>query len=363
MKKRLKLIVMENCKELGEKVNKYLSEQTGENHIINITNSRFTNGEGKITLNETVRGSEVYILSDVFNHSISYELHGNPHYMGPDEHFQDIKRVISAVGGLASKVVVITPFLYGARQHRKKGRESLDCAMSLQELERLGVDSIITFDAHDPNVANAIPMTPFENLYATHTILESIIENDKQEIDNMLVISPDFGAMSRAGYYADMVGSDVGVFYKRRDLSKVVKGVNPIVAHAYMGAEIEGKNIIIVDDMIATGGSMLEVCEEIRKKNPKSINIVSTFAMFTAGIEIFNEAYKKGFFDKVYATNLTYVKEEIKSCPWYISVDCSKQLSTIINTMFSNESMAHLFNGKKETVNMIIKAKKAASKK
>ena len=363
MKKRLKLIVMDNCKELGEKVNKCLSEITGENHIISITNSRFTNGEGKITLNETVRGSEVYILSDVFNYNISYKMHGNTHYMGPDEHFQDIKRAISAVGGLASKVVVIMPFLYGARQHRKKGRESLDCAMSLQELERLGVDSIITFDAHDPNVANAIPMTPFENLYATHTILESIIENDRQEIDNMLVISPDFGAMSRAGYYADMVGSDVGVFYKRRDLTKVVNGVNPIVAHAYMGADIEDKNIIIVDDMIATGGSILEVCEEIRKKNPKSINIVTTFAMFTAGIEIFDEAYKKGFFDRVYATNLTYVKEEIKESPWYISVDCSKQLSTIINTMFNNESMAHLFNGKKETINKIIKAKKEASKK
>jgi len=363
MKKKLKLIVMDNCKELGEKVNEYLSEITGENHIISIVNSRFTNGEGKIELKETIRGSEVYILSDVFNYSISYEMHGNTHYMGPDEHFQDIKRAISSIGGLASKITVIMPMLYGARQHRKKGRESLDCAMSLQELERLGVDSIITFDVHDPNVANAIPMMSFENLYPTHTILESIIDNDRQEIDNMLVVSPDFGAMSRAGYYADMVGSDVGVFYKRRDLSKVINGVNPIVAHSYMGADIEGKNILVVDDMIATGGSILEVCEEIHKRNPKSINLVATFAMFTSGIEIFNKAYEKGLFDKVYSTNLTYVKEEIKKSPWYVPVDCSKQLSTIINTMFNEESMAHLFNGKKETINMIIKAKKDALKK
>lgn len=362
MKKKLKLIVMENCKELGEKVNDYLSKITGENHIMSFTNNRFTSGEGKIVLNETARGCEIYILSDVCNHSISYDLHGLPHYMGPDEHFQDIKRAVSAMCGRASKVVVIMPFLYESRQHRKKGRESLDCAMALQELERLGVDSIVTFDAHDPNVANAIPGTPFENFYATHPILESIIENEKQAIDNLLVISPDFGALDRARYYAEMLGCDVGVFYKRRDVSKVVKGINPILGHAYMGPDIEGKNILVVDDIIASGGTLLEICKEIKMHNPVNIYAVASFALFTGGTEMFEEAYKEGNFTKVYSTNLTYTKDEAKKSEWYATVDCSKQLSSIINTMFNNESMSYLFNGKKETLNKIIKAKREALK-
>lgn len=362
MKKKLKLIVMENCSELGGKVNDHLKKLTGENHIVSIANSRFTNGEGKIRLNETVRGADVFILSDVFNYSITYNFHGMTHYMGPDEHFQDIKRVISAIGGLASRVTVIMPFLYAARQHRKRGRESLDCAIALQELEGLGVDSILTFDVHDQNIANAIPLMSFENFYPTHAILEKLIENEKQELDNLLVVSPDFGAMERARYYADMLLCDVGVFYKRRDLSKVVNGVNPIVGHFYMGADITGKNIIVVDDMIATGGSILEVCEEIKKKNPKSVYIISTFAMFTSGSGVFNKAYQDGLFNKVYSTNLTYTKEDVKSEPWYVSVDCSKQISTIINALYIGESIAPLFNGKKETINKIITAKKQGAK-
>ena len=360
MKKKLKLIVMDNCLEFGKMVNDHLKKTAGDCHIVDHSNSRFTNGEGKIKLNETVRSSEVYILSDVFNYSVSYKLHGMDHYMGPDEHFQDIKRVISACGGLASSITVIMPFLYGSRQHRKKGRESLDCAIALQELERLGVDSIVTFDVHDPNIANAIPLMSFENFYPTHTILETMIKNEYQELDNLLVISPDFGAMERARYYAEMLGSDVGVFYKRRDLSKVVNGVNPIVGHAYMGADVEGKNIIIIDDMIATGGSILEVCEELKQKGPKSIYIVATFAMFTSGKAVFDEAYENGLFTKVYSTNLTYVKDEVLNEGWYVSVDCSKQLATIINTLYNEESVSPLLNGKKEIINKIIKAKKEA---
>jgi ribose-phosphate pyrophosphokinase len=220
--------------------------------------------------------------------------------------------------------------------------------MALQELERLGIDDLITFDAHDSNICNAIPTLPFENFYPTHTILNSIIENETESIDNLLVISPDTGAMERARYYADMLGCNVGLFYKRRDYSRVVDGKNPIICHAYMGDEVEGKNIIVVDDMISSGNSMIEVCEALKKKGANNIFLVSTFSLFTEGTKNFKEAYENGLFTKIYSTNLSYVSEETKNEPWFFSVDCSMQLATVINTLNNNISIAHLFNGREE---------------
>lgn len=357
MSSDLKIIVMDSMKEFGTLLDMNLKNINGsnENYLINLSASRFQNGEGKVKINETVRGKRVFILTDVGNYSVSYMLHGKEHFMAPDEHFQDIKRVIGAISGHADKVTVIMPFLYQSRQHRRKGRESLDCAMALQELERLKVNDIITFDAHDPNICNAIPTLPFENFYPTHSILNKLVENEIDSINNLLVISPDIGAMERARYYADMLGCDVGLFYKRRDYSRVIDGKNPIVCHAYMGDDVSGKNVIVVDDMISSGGSMIEVCEELKKKGAKHIFLVTTFALFTEGTEIFEKAYKNKLFTKIYSTNLSYVPDEVKNKSWFVSVDCSLQLATIINTLSNNLSIAHLFNGKEEIAQKIKK--------
>lgn len=346
----LKIIVMDSMKEFGNLLDNNLKKINGsnENYLINVSASRFQNGEGKVKINETVRGKNIFILTDVGNYSISYMLHGKEHFMAPDEHFQDIKRVISAISGHANKITLIMPLLYQSRQHRRKGRESLDCAMALQELERLGINDIVTFDAHDSNICNAIPTLPFENFYPTHTILDKIVENELDSIDNLLVISPDTGAMERARYYADMLGCNVGLFYKRRDYSKLVDGKNPIICHAYMGDDVVGKNVIVVDDMIASGGSMIEVCEELKKKGARNIFLVTTFALFTEGIEIFKEAYKNKLFSKIYSTNLSYVPDSVKKEKWFFPVDCSNQVANIINTLNNNISIAHLFNGKEE---------------
>jgi len=341
-----RIIVFDNTKDLGEKVNYHLQRIRGndENYIIPITSSRFSNGEGKVRIDDSVRDKDLYILSDVGNYSISYNFHGLKHYMSPDEHFQDIKRIISATGGHAGKINLIMPLLYQSRQHKRKGRESLDCAIALQELERLGVNNIITFDAHDPNVSNAIPNLPFENFYPTHIIIDRIIENSN--IDNMLVISPDMGAMERARYYAEILGCDVGLFYKRRDLSKVVDGKNPIVEHVYLGTDVKDKDIIIVDDMIASGTSMLDSASELKKMGAKHIYLVSTFALFTEGIESFDQSYNNKLFDKLYVTNLSYVPEEIKKKEWYFDVDCSLQIAKIIDRLNQKESLENLHNGK-----------------
>ena len=357
MSSDLKIIVMDSMKEFGTLLDMNLKNINGsnENYLINLSASRFQNGEGKVKINETVRGKRVFILTDVGNYSVSYMLHGKEHFMAPDEHFQDIKRVIGAISGHADKVTVIMPFLYQSRQHRRKGRESLDCAMALQELERLKVNDIITFDTHDPNICNAIPTLPFENFYPTHSILNKLVENEIDSINNLLVISPDIGAMERARYYADMLGCDVGLFYKRRDYSRVIDGKNPIVCHAYMGDDVSGKNVIVVDDMISSGGSMIEVCEELKKKGAKHIFLVTTFALFTEGTEIFEKAYKNKLFTKIYSTNLSYVPDEVKNKSWFVSVDCSLQLATIINTLSNNLSIAHLFNGKEEIAQKIKK--------
>lgn len=359
MQNNLAIIVLENAKELGEKLQKNLNTLRKEetDYIIPLKNSRFSNGEGKITIEKTVREKDLYILSDVENYNVTYEMHGKEHNMSPDEHFQDIKRVISAASGHASKITVVMPMLYQARQHKRKGRESLDCAIALQELERLGVDNIITFDAHDPNVSNAIPRLAFDNFYPTHTILNELIKQESENINNLLVVSPDMGAMERARYYAEMLSCDVGVFYKRRDLSRIVNGKNPIIEHTYMGADVQGRDIIVVDDMIASGQSMIEVARELKKRGADHIYLIATFTLLTEGMENFINAYKEGVFTKLYSTNLSYVPQETKDQEWYREVDCSMQLAIIINKLNRKESIEFLYDGKKQMFDKIKKAK------
>lgn len=350
IKDNLRLIVLENAKDLGEKVNQHLNKyrNTNENYIVPIVNDRFNNGEGKITIKGSVREKDLYIISDVGNYGLSYQMHGIVNYMSPDEHFQDIKRVISATSGHGFKITVIMPLLYQSRQHKRKGRESLDCAIALQELEQMGVNNIITFDAHDPNVANAIPKIPFDNFYPTNLILEKLIKIEKDITENILVVSPDMGAMERARYYAEMLNSDVGVFYKRRDLNKVIDGKNPILEHIYMGTDVKGKNILIVDDMIASGNSMIEVATMLKEKGANKIYLISTFALLTEGPNKFIDAYNRNIFDKMYSTNLSYVSNDIKVQTWYEEVDCSSLIAKIINNLNNKESLEELFNGKKE---------------
>lgn len=355
MNNNLKLIVFENAKELGEKINKHLNEirGTNTNYIVPITSSRFSNGEGKVRIDETVRDKDLYVLSDVGNYSLTYKFHGMDHYISPDEHFQDIKRLISATSGHASKINLIMPLLYQSRQHKRKGRESLDCALALQELERIGVTNIITFDAHDPNVVNAVPNLSFDNFYPTNIIIDKL--EKEESTDNMLVISPDMGAIERARYYAEMLKCDVGLFYKRRDLTKIVNGKNPIVEHVYLGTDVKDKDILIVDDMIASGTSMIETAETLKKRGANKIFLIATFALFTEGTEVFEEAYKNKLFDKVYVTNLSYVPDEIKNNEWYVDVDCSKYLALIINTFNKKGDIEELWNGKKKIINKIKK--------
>lgn len=354
-KDELKLVVLENAKELGEKVNAHLKRLNGtkKDYIVPIQNSRFSNGEGKIKLEDTVREKDLFIISDVGNYGISYKMHGMEVPMSPDEHFQDIKRVISATSGHACRINIVMPLLYQARQHKRKGRESLDCAIALQELETLGVSNIITCDAHDPNVSNAIPRLPFENFYPTHIILDKLIEKEKENMKNLLVISPDMGAMERARYYAEMLGCDVGVFYKRRDLSKVVNGKNPVVEHVYMGANVKDKNIVVVDDMIASGQSMIEVAKEVKEKGAKSVYLIATFTLLTEGTQTFIDAYNAGYFNKLYSTNVSYVPDTIKNSPWYEDVDCSEYIAKMINALNERESLTTLHNDREEVLKKI----------
>lgn len=347
----LKIIILDNISEFGGKVINHLEEKKMGDYRVPISRDRFSNGEGKIKIKGTVRDKDIYIISDVGNYNITYDMHGFTHHMAPDEHFQDIKRVISAISGYASKITLVMPLLYESRQHKRKGKESLDCAIALQELESLGVNHIVTFDAHDPNVSNAIPNLPFENFYVAHDILDKMIE--KEEIDHLLVISPDMGAMERARYYTEILGSDVGVFYKRRDLSKVINGKNPIVEHVYLGSDVKNKNIIVVDDMIASGTSMIEVSKYLKEHGANKVYLVSTFALLTEGPKVFIESYQNGLFDKLYSTNLSYVPDEIKKEPWYEEVDCSKRLARIIDKLHHKESLKTIFDDKKDILEKV----------
>ncbi len=350
MSDSLRFIVFSNCKEFGEAVNNELNKirGTNDNYIVPIKENRFSNGEGKIQIRETIRSKDLYIISDVGNHSITYKMFGYENHMGPDEHFQDIKRVISATKGHAKKINLVMPMLYASRQHKRDSRESLDCAIALRELESLGIDSILTFDAHDPNVENAVPCMNFENFYPTHTILDTFVDSEEIDFSNLLVVSPDSGAMKRNIYYANMLKADVGMFYKRRDVSVLIDGKNPIVSHEYSGKDVDGKNIIVVDDMIASGDSILDVASELKKRGAKNIYLISTFSLFTSGITKFNEAYEKGLFSKIYTTDLSYICPEAKEQPWIKIVSCANYLADIISTLNYQQSISPLLKGKEK---------------
>lgn len=361
----LGIIVMKSAGELGKKINEniaLLRGEEGKDYIIPITETRFQNGEGKIRIDASVRGKDIFIVSDVGNYSCVYNLYGRENHVGPDEHFQDIKRVLSAIGGKANRVSVIMPLLYSSRQHKRHGRESLDCAMSLRELENLGVNTILTFDAHDPTIHNAIPVASFENVFPTYSIIKEFIKREgaSKIAENMAVISPDVGAMERAIYYANILGHEVGVFYKRRDLDNVVDGKCQIVQHEYIGKPLDGKNVLIIDDMIASGGSIIEVIERLSQYDIKDVYSIVTFPLFTKGVEAFDKLYEEGKLKKLYSTNLTYVPKEYIDRPWFEQVDLSKYIAKLINTLNHDHSISGLLDAQKRTKDMVQKAIKAS---
>lgn len=356
----LGIIALSGCKELGEKINRHIleyREKRGENvdcegnkiesYLIDIEQTRFSNGEGKVKLNKTVRGKEIFIIADVSNYSVTYKMFGHEVNMGPDEHLQDIKRVLSAMNGRADRVTVVMPLLYASRQHKKKSRESLDCAMALQDLEKLGVDEIVTFDAHDPTIQNAIPLVSFLNVYPTLEILKHFLTEESwlfNPEEKLVVISPDTGAMDRAIYYAGVLGLDVGLFYKRRDHSRIVNGKNPIVQHEYIGRDIKGQNVLIVDDMIASGESVLDIAKELKARGAKKIYVASTFGFFTEGTAKFDRFYEEGMIDKVFSTNLNYVSPEVLNSKWFSQVDLSSYMSLIIDNLSKQISVSRLLD-------------------
>ena len=360
MSNSLKLLVMPNIREFGKMVDENLKliRNTDESAILDINLDRFSNGEGKATLTDSPRGQNIFLLSDVghYGESSEYISRGRVCIKSPDDHFQDLKRAISAMDGKANKLYVVTPLLYESRQDKraKDINESLDCKEALQELENRNVDGIITFDAHNPVACeNALKNTSFDNLYPTYSILKKFITEEDYKTDELLVIAPDKGAMDRAIYYANSLGVDVGMFYKRRDYSKVVNGKNPVVEHKYLGGDVKGKDLIIIDDMIASGGSMLEVAKELHEKGARKIYLVATFSLFTDGeksVEQFDRAYQEGIFYKLLTTNVTYVPEYIKKKPWYNEVDLSKYLAKIIYTINEGRSIREITDGKEKLV-------------
>ena len=363
---RLGIIPLTSCLSLGKKVDNYLVEwRTGRrsaesenyvaeyegyersSYILQSQTPRFGSGEAKGVINESVRGDDIYILVDVCNYSLTYSLFGHRNHMSPDDHFQDLKRVIAAIGGKARRINVIMPFLYESRQHKRSGRESLDCALGLQELVNMGVENIITFDAHDPRVQNAIPLHGFETIQPAYQFIKNILRNApdmKIDSDHLMVISPDEGGMSRAIYIANNLGVDMGMFYKRRDYSRIVGGRDPIVAHEFLGSNVAGKDMIIVDDMISSGDSMLEVAKLLKEKQARNIYMCSTFGLFTNGLDKFDRAYKKGWFTKLVTTNLIYQTPELLNKPYYINCDMSKYIALLIDTLNHDSSVSSLLD-------------------
>ena len=339
----LKLIVFENCREFGDLVDKNLKELTGSDtsHIIPIDEVRFNNGEGKVVIKESVRKKELFILSDIGNHSITYKMFEYFNHKSPDDHFQDVVRCLCAIRDQASSVSLVMPLLYSSRQHKREGRESLDCAVALQTLISKGIKNIITFDVHDSNVQNAIPCSSFVNFYPTNIILENFINNEKLDNNNLLAVSPDNGAIKRTNFYANMLGCELGGhFEKQRDMYKVVDGKNPILKHEYIGKDVNGKDVIIVDDMIASGESMIDVARELKKRGAKQIFMMSAYSLFTKGTKVFEDAYKEGLFTRLYTTNLSYVPKDVLKEKWICQVDCSNYVAKIIYTFYKGGSVA-----------------------
>ena len=360
----LGIIPLKSCVEMGNKIDYYIttwrknreSELKGtiafsgyekDTFLVGADTPRFGSGESKGLIKETIRGKDIFLLVDVCNNSLEYKMAGIPNRMSPDDHFQDLKRIIAAIGGKARRITVIMPFLYESRQHKRTGRESLDCALGLRELYDMGVDNLITFDAHDPRVINAAPLNGFENIKPSYQFLKNLCKYEKDlkfDKDHLVMISPDEGAIDRSVYFASVLGIDMGMFYKRRDDSQVVDGVNPIVAHEYLGTDLAGKDVIVVDDMISSGGSMIDTAKDLKDRGANRVFIFATFGLFTNGMSKFDEAYEKGLFTRVLTTNLTYQNPELLSREYYTSVDMSKYISYIIDTLNHDASISDLLD-------------------
>ena len=371
----LKIVPLASMEEMGKEIDKYMVIYRNyinndrvkndpafhgyieESYLAKVECPRFGSGEGKAVFNESVRGKDVFILVDVCNHSITYKLNGYENHMSPDDHYQDLKRVISACQGKAHRINVIMPFLYEGRQHKRSGRESLDCAYALTELRDMGVSNLITFDAHDPRVANATPLSGFDNFTTPYQFIKALLHEEDDLIidkDHLLVISPDEGALDRAIYFATVLGVDTGMFYKRRDYSTIVNGKNPIVAHEFLGDNIEGKDIIIMDDMISSGGSMLDTAKQLKEMKARRVYICTTFGLFTDGLAAFDEAYEKGYFDKVITTNLNYLPPEIYEKPYYIKADMSKCITSLIDFMNHDVSLTNAIDTTEKIQNFLV---------
>ena len=374
----LGMIPLEGCKTLGEKVDNYLvrwrtareSEHKEslafagyqrDSYILKQKVPRFGSGEAKGMILESVRGTDLYLLVDVTNYSLTYPLCGHINHMSPDDHYQDLKRIIAAVGGKARRITVIMPYLYESRQHKRTARESLDCALALQEMVDMGVDNIITFDAHDPRVQNAIPLHGFETVQPAYQFIKGLLKhvpNLNIDSDHMMVISPDEGGMSRAIYIANVLGLDMGMFYKRRDYTRIINGRNPIVAHEFLGTSVEGKDMVIIDDMISSGESVLEVATALKERKANKIFICATFGLFTSGLEKFDKMYESGIIDRVLTTNLVYQTPELLEREWYIDCDMSKYIAYIIDTLNHDASISDLLNPNERIQSAIAKYKK-----
>lgn len=359
----LKIVALSSAAEMGKKVNDYLVEfrkninnervkkdpafhgYIEENYLVDAECPRFGSGEGKGVFRESIHGKDLFILVDVCNHSITYKANGFENHMSPDDHYQDLKRIIAACNGKAKRINVIMPFLYEGRQHRRTGRESLDCAYMMTELEAMGINNFITFDAHDPRVQNATPLSGFDNFMPHYQFLRALlssVEDLKVDKDHLIVISPDEGALDRAIYFASVLGVDTGMFYKRRDYSVIVNGKNPIVAHEFLGDNVEGKDIIIIDDMISSGGSMIDTAKQLKEMGAKRVIICTTFGLFTDGFSKFDAAYEKGDFDKVITTNLNYLPPEIYEKPYFVEADMSKFMAQIIDFVNHDLSLTNV---------------------
>ncbi len=351
IKGKLSIISMRGTEEIASRIDAYLKRfrnyEDEDSYFVTVSCPRFGTGEAKCVVSETVRGHDVYILCDMFNYGVTYKMYGRENCMSPDDHYQDLKRIISAMGGKARRITVVMPMLYEGRQHRRNSRESLDCAMMLQELVGMGVSNIITFDAHDPRISNAIPLGGFDNVQPTYQMIKALVRAVPDVVldkDHTVIISPDEGGMSRSMYYSSVLKLDLGMFYKRRNYSVVIDGKNPIEAHEYLGRSVKGKDVIIVDDMISSGESVIDVCGKLKERGARRIFVFASFGLFVNGLEVFDEAYTNGLIDKVFTTNLIYAHPGLETCEWYCSVDMAKYVSLLINTLNHDHTISDLLN-------------------
>ncbi|MBR2336073.1 MAG: ribose-phosphate pyrophosphokinase [Clostridia bacterium] len=361
----LSVIGMKGCEAFAEQVDNYLKEwrrHTSEDtYLVEAICPRFGTGEGKGLIHQSMRGQDVYIICDVFNYGVTYRMYGQTVPMSPDDHYADLKRIIAAIAGKARRITVIMPMLYEGRQHKRSTRESLDCAIMLQELVAMGVTNIITFDAHDPRVCNAIPLNGFDNVRPSYQMIKALIKAVPDIVidkENLMMISPDEGAMSRCMYYSSVLGIDIGMFYKRRNYSVIINGKNPIEAHEYLGQDLTGKDVIVVDDMISSGESMLDVCSQLKSRGAKRIFAFSTFGLFTDGFDKFDKAYNDGIISKVFTTNLVYRRPGLMEKPWHVNVNMCKYVSYIIDTLNHDATISELLDPAKRINTIVAKHRK-----